>query len=239
MSQPFHSSRARALEPRWEPVLGLSVQFQVANGSETFGTYPRRTAGALGRAPWVRGALGSSRQKWPKWLISSSYRPSKTPSEQFSSHFLQFEALSSNLCSFESISRGLSTCTVPQHGEYSKFMTMTNVLAQAHSTTNPPSTARGQKSEHAVVRVGAQVARRVEHDGVKVDPESRAERIVPTRHMIVSKLRRKARRSEYGSGTRPFASGVCFRGHCSRSAGRAQCGGWSIALAPAIGRGER
>ena len=43
----------------------------------------------------------------------------------------------------------MSTCTAPQHDEYSKCMTMTNVLAQAHSTTNPPSTTRGQKSERA------------------------------------------------------------------------------------------
>ena len=58
-----------------QPALTLSVRFQVANGSETYGTYPRRTAGALGRALRVRGALGSSRQKWPKRPISSSYRP--------------------------------------------------------------------------------------------------------------------------------------------------------------------
>ena len=42
---------------------------------DTVGTYPRRTAGALGRALRVRGAIGSSRQRWPKRPISSSYRP--------------------------------------------------------------------------------------------------------------------------------------------------------------------
>lgn len=42
---------------------------------DTVGTYPCRTAGALGRALRVRRAIGSSRQKWPNRPISSSYRP--------------------------------------------------------------------------------------------------------------------------------------------------------------------
>ena len=72
---PFSAGSPEPLSLGKQPALSLSVRFQLANGSETYGTYPRRTAGALGRALRVRGALGSSRQKWPKRPISSSYRP--------------------------------------------------------------------------------------------------------------------------------------------------------------------
>ena len=55
-----HLPQQRSPEPLSlgkQPALSLSVRFQLANGSETYGTYPRRTAGALGRALRVRGAI--------------------------------------------------------------------------------------------------------------------------------------------------------------------------------------